>query len=38
MEVSFLSDRKGSIQYTKSTGGGISKPDPTEYYEEILQW
>jgi hypothetical protein len=38
MEVSFLSDRKGSIRYTKSTGGGISKPDPTEYSEEILQW
>jgi hypothetical protein len=38
MEVSFLADRRGRIRYTKSTGSGISKPEPTEYYEEILHW
>jgi hypothetical protein len=38
LEVSFLSDRRGSIRYTKSTGGGLPNPDPTEYHEEYLQW
>ena len=38
LETSFLPDRKGRIRYTKSTGAGYSKPDPSKYYEELLQW
>jgi hypothetical protein len=38
LEASFLADRQGRIRYTKSTGGGIPKPEPTGYYEEILHW
>lgn len=38
LETSFLPDRKGRIRYMKSTGAGYPKPDPSEYYEELLQW
>jgi hypothetical protein len=36
LETSFLPDRKGRIRYTKSGGGAYS--NPSEYYEELLQW
>jgi hypothetical protein len=38
LEPSFLPDRRGTIRYTKSTGGGYTTADPSEYYEELLQW
>jgi len=38
LEPRFLPDRKGTIRYTKSTGGGCTHSGPSEYYEELLQW
>jgi hypothetical protein len=38
LEPSFLPGRKGTVRYTKSTGGGYTSAGPSEYYEELLQW
>jgi hypothetical protein len=38
LEPSFLPDRRGTIRYTKSTGGGCTHSSPSEYYEDLLQW